>query len=158
MKLNQDTGTALFLLVLCGVLFVNTFLMPPAMFGQMPASLWPRMILVPLAGLSLVLLVRAQKVDGDAPRTSLKDWFVYYKNPIVCFVFFFLFLITMPILGMLIGGLLYVFFTLCFLGGWSKRHLLQHGLIAVFFVLGMWLIFTQLLGVFLPEGVLLRVY
>jgi hypothetical protein len=151
---------AIVLLLICGVLFINTFQMPPAMFNQMPATLWPRMILVPLALLSGLLLIKAQLADVDktVQVRSLSEWFAYYKNPIVCFVLFFLFLVTMPTLGMLIGGLLYVFITLSFLGGWSSKLILRHSAVSIFFVLGMWVIFTQLLGVFLPEGILLRVY
>lgn len=160
MHLNKDTSTAIVLLLICGALLINTFQMPPPMFKQMPATLWPRLILVPLTLLSLLLLVRSQRVeiDDSVEIRSLSEWFAYYKNPIVCFFLFFLFLITMPLFGMLIGGLLYVFITLSFLGGWSPRLMLQHAMISVFFVVGMWAIFTQLLGVFLPEGILLRVY
>lgn len=160
MRLNRDTGIAIVSLIICGALFITTFQMPPAMFNQMPATLWPRMILVPLALLSVILLVKAQmaEIDESHKARSLGEWFSYYKNPIVCFALFFLFLVSMPIFGMLLGGLLYVFITLSFLGGWSPKLMLQHGLITVFFVVGMWAIFTQLLGVFLPEGILLRVY
>lgn len=160
MQLNKDTSIAIVLLLICGALLVNTFQMPPPMFNQMPATLWPRLILVPLVLLSFLLLVKAQleKPGDQSESRNLKQWGLYYKNPIVCFALFFLFLITMPILGMLIGGLLYVFITLSFLGGWSPKNMLQHGLVTIFFVVGMWAIFTQLLGVFLPEGILLRVY
>jgi len=160
MQLNRDTSTAIVLLLICGAMLINTFQMPAAMFGQMPAALWPRLILVPLALLSLLLLVKAQLAEPDdsGPGHGFLQWLTYYKNPIVCFALFFLFLVTMPILGMLIGGLLYVFITLSFLGGWAPRQMLQHALVSIFFVVGMWAIFTQLLGVFLPEGILLRVY
>lgn len=160
MQVNRDTSIAIVLLLVCGALLVNTFQMPPAMFGQMPANLWPRMILVPLTILSVLLLIKAQisEADESAEVRSIPAWFTYYKNPIVCFALFFVFLITMPILGMLIGGLLYVFITLSFLGGWAPKQMLHHGLVSAVFVIGMWAIFTQLLGVFLPEGILLRVY
>lgn len=160
MQLNRDTAIAIVSLLICGALLVSTFQMPAPMFNQMPATLWPRMIIAPLALLSLILLARAQLAERDenAARTSLSEWFSYYRNPIICFVLFFLFLVSMPILGMLIGGLLYVFLTLSVLGGWSPQLMLRHGLITIFFVVGMWAIFTQLLGVFLPEGILLRVY
>lgn len=160
MKINSDTSIALVLLLICGGIFINTLQMPPAMFNQMPATLWPRLIIVPLAFLSLLLLIKAQRaeVDETVEVKSFKDWFEYYKNPIVCFALFFAFLVTMPILGMLIGGLLYVFLTLSFLGGWAPKLMVKHGLLSIFFVVGMWAIFTQLLGVFLPEGILLKVY
>lgn len=160
MRLNRDTITAIVLLLICGTLFVNTMQLDPPMFGQMPAALWPRMILVPLALLSFLLLIKAQR-DGamaDGETKSFSQWFSYYQAPIGCFFLFFLFLVTMPILGMLIGGLLYVFITLNFLGGWSGPLLVRHGVLSCIFVIGMWAIFTQLLGVFLPEGIILRVY
>lgn len=160
MQMNRDTAVAIVSLLICGALLVSTFQMPAPMFNQMPATLWPRMIIAPLALLSLILLVKAQRTASDpkASGKSLSEWFIYFRNPIICFVLFFLFLISMPILGMLIGGLIYVFLTLSVLGGWSPQLMLRHGLITVFFVVGMWAIFTQLLGVFLPEGILLRVY
>ena len=41
------------------------------------------------------------------------------------------FLITLPFLGMLIGGVLFVFVTLSALGRWSGRDLIMHAVIAV---------------------------
>ncbi|MEX3007471.1 tripartite tricarboxylate transporter TctB family protein [Hoeflea sp. TYP-13] len=159
MSLNRDFFVALFFLVLSGVMFVATFQLPPPMFGQMSSALWPRTILIPLAILSFVLLIISQRQSADKePRRSLREWLVYYKNPILCFGLFFLFLVTMPVLGMLIGGLAYVFLTLSVLGGWSPRKLGLHAVITAIFVVGMWAVFTQLLGVFLPEGTLLRVF
>ena len=107
-----------------------------------------------------MLLIRAQLAgqDDETERQSLKEWFNHYKNPIGCFFLFFCFLVTMPVLGMLLGGLAYVFLTLCFLGGWAPKQLAIHAAIAFVFVTGMWAIFSQLLGVFLPEGILLKVY
>ncbi|WP_136659257.1 tripartite tricarboxylate transporter TctB family protein [Nitratireductor sp. XY-223] len=159
MSLNRDFFVALFFLILSGVMFVATFQLPPPMFGQMSPALWPRIILVPLALLAFVLLISSQRGEAEEqPRRSLGEWFGYYRNPIVCFALFFLFLVTMPVLGMLIGGLAYVFLTLSVLGGWKPRQLLLHAVITAVFVVGMWAIFTLLLGVFLPEGALLRVF
>jgi len=161
MSLNRDALVAVFFLLLCGVMFVATTQLPPPMFGQMSPALWPRIILVPLALLSALLLFRSQRqVTGSDPakRFSFAEWFEHNKNPIICFALFFLFLILMPITGMLLGGLAYVFLTLNVLGGWQPRKLALHAAISLFFVIGMWAIFTQLLGVLLPEGELLRVY
>ena len=160
MRLNRDTIIAIVLLFLSGAMFISTYQLPAPMFGQMPSSLWPRVILVPLALLAFILLIQAQKTETENSAASMGvwQWLHYYRNPIIAFFLFFLFLVTMPVLGMLIGGVLYVFLTLNVLGGWKPKQLLQHGLISAVFVVGMWTIFTQLLGVFLPEGILLRVY
>jgi hypothetical protein len=160
MSLNRDSIVALFFLVLSGVMFVATFQLPEPMFGQMSAALWPRTIVIPLALLSFVLLIQSQRDKHSATekRRSMREWLIFYKNPIICFSLFFLFLVSMPVLGMLIGGLLYVFLTLSVLGGWAPRQLVLHAIISAVFVIGMWAVFTQLLGVFLPEGTVLRVY
>ncbi len=160
MTANRDFFVALFFLVLCGVMFVSTFQLPEPMFGQMSSALWPRTILIPLALLSFVLLIRSQRGDeaDEGPRRGFREWLAYYRNPIICFALFFLFLASMPVLGMLLGGLLYVFLTLSVLGGWGPRRLALHAAITFIFVVGMWAVFTQLLGVFLPEGTILRVY
>ncbi len=156
MSLNRDAYTALVLLVICGVFFHATLDLNPPMFGQLSSALWPRMILAPLALLSLALLFKSQRSDAAASDVGLIDWFRDNSNPIICFVLFFLFILTMPLLGMLLGGLAYVFLTLSVLGGWEPRRLVSHVAISLFFVVGMWAIFTQALGVFLPEGVILR--
>ena len=161
MSLNRDALVAVFFLFLCGSMFIATLSLPEAMFNQMSPALWPRIILVPLALLSAVLLVKSQRSPAGAKtaeRPRFGDWLRSYRNPILCFVLFFLFLATMPVLGMLLGGLLYVFLTLSVLGGWRAKQLVLHAAISAFFVIGMWAVFTLMLGVFLPEGIILRVH
>ncbi|MBO6894820.1 MAG: tripartite tricarboxylate transporter TctB family protein [Roseibium sp.] len=158
MSLNRDAFVAVFFLLLCAVMFVASFDLPPPMFGQMSPALWPRIILVPLALLSVLLLFQSQRNPADNEKTSFSDWIEFNKRPFVCFVLFFLFLVTMPVAGMLLGGLAYVFLTLSVLGGWKPRQLGLHAVISAVFVIGMWAVFTQALGVLLPEGEILRVY
>ncbi len=160
MSLNRDFFVAVIILALCAVMYIATFQLPEPMFGQISSAAWPRLILVPLAALCVILLVQSQLGDRDEEGlgTSFGGWLAHNRNPFFCFLLFFLFLLTMPVLGMLIGGLLYVFLTLGVLGGWRPRQLLLHAAISAVFVIGMWVIFTQLLGVLLPEGTILRVY
>jgi len=160
MSLNRDFFVAVFFLTLCIVMFAATFHLPEPMFKQLSAAAWPRTILVPLAGLSLILLIQSQRrgTPAESDTSSLTGWLADNRRPFLCFFLFFLFLLTMPTLGMLLGGLLYVFLTLNVLGGWRPRQLGLHAAISLVFVLGMWAIFTQLLGVLLPEGTVLRVY
>lgn len=159
MTLNRDFFVAVFFLVLVVVIYAATYSLPEPMFDQLASWTWPRIILVPLGMLSLVLLVQSQTSGEDAASiASLKSWFRENINPFICFLLFFGFLYLMPILGMLLGGLLYVFLTLCVLGGWAPRQFGLHAGIAAVFVIGMWAIFSLALGVVLPEGTLLRVY
>ena len=160
MIFNRDFFVAVFFLALSLFFFVASYSLPEPMFGQLASWTWPRIILIPLALLSVVLMIQSQQ--GEAPEVppgrALLTWLVDNRRPFVCFALFFLFLLTMPVLGMLLGGLIYVFLTLCVLGGWQPRQLALHAAISAVFVIGMWAIFTLGLGVLLPEGTLLRVF
>ena len=154
-RINRDVIVAIVLLLGCGAFIAASFDIDSALFGQMSSSLWPRAILVPLTLLSLIYLIKsiAEASQVEYPsRGGLTGWFQYYRNPIICFGLFFLFLAVMPLLGMLIGGLLFVFLMLSVLGGMAPRQMALHAVIAVAAVGVMWSIFTFGLGVFLPEG------
>jgi hypothetical protein len=159
MTLNRDTIVAVFLLLLCGVLFWATTQIRDPGFDQMGADVWPRIMLVLLAGLSLAYLVQSLGAgatgSADDDTSAGPGWWARYQNPLWCFVLFFAFLVTMPYLGMLVGGILFVFAMMSVLGGWSPRLIVLHAAIAVLSVGAMWSIFTFGLRVMLPEGELI---
>lgn len=159
MTLNRDFFVAVFFLVFSGGFLAATFQLPEPMFDQLPSWTWPRTILIPLGLLSLVMLIQSQTSGAAAVTASdITGWFRANTRPFICFALFGLFLWTMPVAGMLLGGLAYVFLTLCVLGGWAPRQLALHAGIAIAFVTGMWAIFALALGVILPEGTILRIY
>jgi len=125
--------------------------------GSLPA----RSILAVMTFLSLLYLFQSIKAGVPQPtedelaqmaERKRVGFFGYWRNVIICFVLFFVYLLTMPWLGMLLGGLAFVFLLLNFLGGWSPRLLALHALIAVCTVGGMWVLFTFGLEVNLPAG------
>jgi len=75
-----------------------------------------------------------------------------WRNVIICFTLFLAYLLSLPRVGMLVGGTAFVFLLLSALGGWSPRLLVLHAAIALVTVGGMWSIFTFALGVLLPRG------
>ncbi len=158
MRLNRDVYVGIALLLICAVFLNATFDIQSPLFGQMSSALWPRIILTPLTFLSLIYVIRSMRLTEPVweQRGSLANWFAYYKNPICCFILFFVFLLSLPYMGMLIGGIIFVFAMLSFLGGWQPRQLITHGLVSAVFVGAMWAIFTFVLGVILPEGEILR--
>ena len=160
-RLNQDAVIAIILLLASGVLFWSTFSIRTADYGVLAPSTWPRVITVALGILSAIYLAQSIKKDdgevyeGTADRDpGIMAWLVYWKNPIICFVLFFAFLITLPVFGSLIGGILFVFFLMGFLGGFAPRAMLVHAALATATVGGMWAIFTYGLGVLLPSGMI----
>lgn len=153
-RLNRDAITAILLLVLCGVLFWQTFYIREVPFSQVGAEVWPRVVLVLLTILSLIYLFKslAEPPPASDLPFNLKTWLNTYKNPIICFAMFFVFMLALPYLGMLVAGILFVFITQTLIGGASPRHLLVHAVIAVLSVGGMWAVFTYALRVILPAG------
>jgi len=161
-SLNSDSVIAIMLLAACGILFWATFDIRVPDYGQLKPSTWPRVIICALALLSAIYLVQslrrttAEPLEGEPELSSLSfglvGWFSYWRNPIICFVAFFAYLLTLPVLGSLIGGVLFVFLLMGALGSWTLRNQFVHGVLALVTVGGMWTIFTYGLGVILPTG------
>jgi len=158
-RLSNDTIVAVVLLLACGVFFWASFDIRQPDYGVLLPSTWPRVIIAVLTLLSLIYLVQSLRAgprneEARAVPPGLKGFLTYWRNPIVCFAMFFAFLITLPVLGMLIGGVSFVFVLMTLLGGWERRQLATHAIIAVATVGSMWSLFTFGLGVMLPVGMI----
>ncbi len=163
-RLNRDAVIASVLLMACGIFVWSTFSIRVPDYGQLKPSTWPRVVLGVLTLLSAIYLVQSLR-RGPAPEGDADSyeggparargpigWILYWRNPLWCFGLFFAYLATLPYLGSLIGGVLFVFTLMGVLGGWSARNLMQHAALALISVGGMWSIFTYGLGVILPPG------
>lgn len=158
LKANRDTYVAVVLLAICGVLFSSTFYVEDMGYATIGSEVWPQLILVVLAALTLAYLfqsLRQGREAGGEEGGGFRGWLGRYRNALWCYLLFFLFLVTLPWLGMLLGGILFVFLTLTVLGNRSPRDHLIHGIIAVGTITLMWAIFTFGLNVFLPQGEIL---
>ncbi len=160
-RFNKDTLVAIFLLFFCGVFFAATFNIRETAYGTLGSEVWPRVILTFLSLLSFAYLVQSLRqgsTESEARRPGFRVWLITYSSALWCFLWFALFLITLPYLGMLIGGVLFVYATLASLGARTLRAQGLHLAIAVISVGLMWAIFTYALNVFLPEGELLSIH
>ncbi|NCF82685.1 MAG: hypothetical protein GWP74_13855 [Proteobacteria bacterium] len=154
-RLNRDVYIAIVLLVLCGAFFTASFHIREIDYGILTPAAWPRIILVALTILSLTYLVQSLRQGAppaDSKPFSIKGTLEKYRNPLWCYGLFLAFLLTLDYLGMLIGGVLFVFCLLTAVGGASKRNLIVHALIAVIMIGAMWALFTYALGVIFPQG------
>ncbi|MEQ8227749.1 MAG: tripartite tricarboxylate transporter TctB family protein [Rhodospirillales bacterium] len=157
-RLNRDVYVAVFLLLFSGVMFWASFDIREPDYGVLAPSVWPRVILTFFTILTLIYLVQSLRRGPDDPDanagepSTIGGWVSYWRNPIICFVLFGGYLAVLPYLGMLISGVLFVFFLLTALGGWSPRQLSLHAAVAVISVGGMWSLFTYGLNVLLPSG------
>lgn len=160
-RVNRDTVIAVVLLLASAVFMAATFDIREPDYGQLSPATWPQVVVGLLALLSAIYLVQSirkgvPEPDGDkAAPLGVAGFLAYWRNVFWCFALFLVYLLTMPYLGMLIGGLAFVFLLLNALGGWGPRQLLLHGVIAVVAVGGMWALFTFGLSVLLPPGEIL---
>ena len=156
-RLNRDSIIAILLLMMCGTFFVASFDIRVTDYGTLPPTAWPRAVLTFLTILCTIYLVQSIKNPPEPMKTTggLKGLILEFKNPIWCFALYFAFLITLPVLGMLIGGILFVFCMLTVLSGAGRSKFLLHSMIAVLSVGLMWSLFTYALNVMLPEGTLI---
>ncbi|MGH6792821.1 MAG: tripartite tricarboxylate transporter TctB family protein [Methyloceanibacter sp.] len=156
-RLNTDALIAVLLLVACAELFRQTFHFRVPPFATMDSAVWPRLIIGSLAILCLVYLIqsfRPAAPDADAEKTTDAKPFSH-RNAIICFILFVLFAATLPYLGMLLGGMAFVFLMQELMGPRDMRSRLTHLAVAAISVGGMWAVFTFALRVILPEGILL---
>ena len=157
--LNRDTIVSILLLLFCGFLIWAGAQIRDPQFGELSPAAWPKAVTYVLTAFCLIYFLQSIRAGADEPaeadperQPGLGGWLRYYANPIACFALYFLFLLTLPYLGTLVGGVLLVFALLSLLGGIGPMQLFVHGLIAAISVGLMWSIFTFGLGVLLPRG------
>ena len=158
--LNRDVVAALFLVALTCTFFAASITIRVTTYGTVGSYVWPRVILIALGALSILYLTNYLRGiyndDTVRPPGSPSAWLGRYRNALWCFCMYAMFLITLPYLGILLGGILFVFIVLNLMGGWGPMSLVTHALIATGTMGSMWAIFTFGLQVILPEGQLLR--
>ncbi|MEP0944564.1 MAG: tripartite tricarboxylate transporter TctB family protein [Rhizobiaceae bacterium] len=162
-SLDRDTIVSILLLLFCGFLIWAGRLIRDPQFGELSPAAWPQAVTYVLTGFCLIFFFQnvmrlrstqpADMSPTDIERPEgLIGWLKYFGNPIACFALYFIFLMTLPFFGTLIGGSLLVFALLSLLGGIEPRQMALHAVIAVISVGAMWSIFTFGLRVLLPRG------
>ena len=156
-RVNRDTVVAILLLVGCGILLNASFDIREPDYGQLSPAAWPRTIVGVITLLSLIYLVQSirrgvPEEPGEKVTRGLGEWIAHWRNVFFVFALFLAYLVALPWLGMLVGGVAFVFLLLNALGGWSPNRLALHAVIAGVSVGGMWSVFTYGLGVLLPRG------
>lgn len=159
-RVNRDVIVAVLLLVFCAALFWASYDIRETSYGTMQSHVWPRIIIVVLAFCSVLYLFRSvvagpeTEANGDheTPSGGIVGWLSRYRNAIICFGLFLAFLFSLEWIGMLLGGILFIFLALTAMGPGGMRSHMIHAAIAVVSMGAMWSIFTFAIGVILPEG------
>ena len=162
MNIKKDTIVAIFLLLFCGIMINSSFDIEDPGYQGMKASFWPTIVLCLLSIMCLVMLIKSVVTEAEnnlnSNDTNLTNVFFKLKNASICFLMFVLFLACLDYLGMLIGGVLFVFGLLTMLGGFELKKIINHFIISIITIGIMWSIFTFGLKVILPEGEILRIW
>ena len=160
-RVNRDTVIAIVLLMACAVLLAASLNIREPDYGVLSPAIWPRVLIAILTMLTLVYLAQSirQGVPEATPQEdgpkNIAGFILYWRNVFWVFALFLAYLLSMPYLGMLLGGLAFVFLLLNALGGWQAKQLVLHAIIALVTVGGMWSLFTFGLRVMLPPGEIL---
>lgn len=161
MSVSRDTIVAILLLAFCGLLWQASYDIEITTYGTMQSSVWPRIIIVALGLFSALLLLqsflRPDRGTADVAEAPSAPVHVRYRNAGLIYVLFLLFLLTLPTLGMLLGGALFVFLSLTALGRPTPKLIALHAAVAIASVGSMWAIFTFGLRVILPQGDILPI-
>ena len=158
---KSDIIIAIFLLCFSGVMINDASNIRDLGFEGMKADAWPRVVLWLLVIISSVMLGKSYllfKTEGHVGNNNFKVNFAKFKNALICFGMFIFFLSTLDYLGMLLGGIVFVFGLLTFLGGRTLKNSLNHLFISIITIGVMWSIFTFGLKVILPEGEILKIW
>ena len=159
-SLNRDTVIALILLAVTGAFFWESFNIPELGYASMGSAVWPRVIMTPLIVLCIALFVQSlrKKAVAEGKSPGIGAIIIEFRNPIMCFGIFFVFLLLIDYLGMLLAGIAVTFALLTAIGNRSPKALLLHAVIAIVSVGLVWSLFTFVLRVYLPEGEILSFY
>jgi putative tricarboxylic transport membrane protein len=158
---KSDIIIAIFLLCFSGIMINDASNIRDLGFEGMKADAWPRVVLWLLVVMSSIMLGKSYiqfKTEGHKDNNTFHVNLSKFKNAIICFGMFLFFLSTLDYLGMLLGGIAFVFGLLTFLGGFSLNLIIRHFVISVLSIGFMWMVFTFGLRVMLPEGEILRVW
>jgi hypothetical protein len=156
--INRDTIVAVILLLFCGVFYAASFRIEETSYATIGAEVWPRLILALLFVLSAIYLFQSLRMKPAEAERQQAGFFTRYRNAILLYGLFLAFLLTLDLLGMLLGGIAFVFLALTVVGERTPRNLAIHALVAIVSVGAMWAIFTFALRVILPEGVILSIW
>ncbi|MDF1791856.1 MAG: tripartite tricarboxylate transporter TctB family protein [Thalassobaculaceae bacterium] len=157
--MSRDTIVAILLLAFCGVLWHASYDIEITNYGTMASAVWPRIIIVAIGAFSALLLLTSlkQRHETVAEQAPSEPFFTRYRNAALIYALFLLFLMTLPTLGMHLGGTLFVFLSLTARGRPAPKRIFLHAAVAIVSIGAMWSIFTFGLRVILPQGEILPI-
>lgn len=161
MRVTKDLCISTLLIALCVTGFAATDYIRQPSYASISARLWPRITLALLLGIVLIYFIQsiARSLNpaeaATAKPSELRLWH-QHGNAFLTFALFFAFLLLLPVLGMLLDGIAFVFILQAVLGESGGRATIRHALVAIVTVGAMWALFTYWLGVIMPTGMIIN--
>ena len=162
--MKQDKVIGIILIVFAAIMYHQTTLLPPALFGDVGAAFVPKIwfTILGICGVSLTVTGfvrdRKQKASGadqvsvDHTREGIKEFFIYYRFVFSGFIIFFFYILLMKYIGYLYSTLLFMPVLMWVLGPKTGK---SAGIIALSSIGVTGIIyfgFVKVLRVFLPSG------
>jgi len=151
--LRRDAILGAVTAVLCVALFFETSKVRNFDFAAVGADVWPKITIGLILLLSVVQILlglrqtRAEPQEPEAGAGLLERSFV----PLAVFSAVILFALAVPYFGFAISGVLMVFGLLTTIGPKTGKAILGNAAISLVAVLAMTFIFTQVMGILLPQ-------
>jgi hypothetical protein len=162
--MKQDKVIGIILIVFAAIMYHQTTMLPPALFGDVGAAFVPKIWFTSLGicGVSLTVtgFVRdrkrkasgADQVAADHTREGIKEFLIYYRFVFSGFIIFFFYILLMKYIGYLYSTLLFMPILMWVLGPRTGKSV---GIIALTSIGVTGIIyfgFVKVLRVFLPSG------
>lgn len=126
LMLTKDRALALAMMLMAGILLVESGNIPPPTSWQPYGSaLFPRILLVVIGALSLLILIRSLLVGAqrpDTPRRSLPQWLAHNRTVLGLFLLFGLYAALLPLLGYIVATLGFLVTAFAWLLGIDTRR------------------------------------
>lgn len=143
----QDLTVGVLVLVVAGLLYMETFSFPAVNWTPLGLAFWPRIVLGGIAAACMLLMVLRQLGHQPVFEIRMRE----------CLLFMALagFIIALPIAGFFLTCTAYVFATAVWLGNGTDNNVMRALLIAIATTGMVYLAFSLGLGVRLPQGTLM---
>jgi len=160
--MKQDKVIGIALIVFAGIMYYQTTLLPPALFGDIGAAFVPKIWFTILGICGVALTITGfwrdakQKDAVSGPEAGigerLKEFLIHYRFVFSGFIIFFLYILLMKYIGYLYSTLLFMPVLMWVLGPKNAKSAVIAALTSIGVTGIIYFGFVKILKVFLPTG------
>jgi len=136
-------------------LFIQAGALPSSMWEPLGAGSFPRLILGALVIFNLAIMVQSMTALRGADRAAsvgARQWFLQRRLAFATLAAFAIYALSMPWIGFAMASLLFLLAVQVILGARRGRRLLIAAIVATIFGLGLYMMFSHVFLISLPQG------